>query len=129
MKFYRLNNEVFAFDEEDIEARTTPDMIQMNDDEIDRHLYPEKYLSEAEKALIVRKRLPPLPKRQFALYLYDHQLYDQVMLALDQNPRFKIEYETVKDLERLSPTVAAMSALLGWSDEQVDTMWSAALQL
>lgn len=76
-----------------------------------------------------RSLLPVLSKRQFSLYLYDHQLYDQVMATLDQNPRFKIEYETVKDLERLSPTVSAMTALLGWTDEQVDAMWNEALKL
>ena len=82
-----------------------------------------------EIAAYNRSLLPVLPKRQFALYLYDHQLYDQVISTFDQNPRFKIEYETVKDLERLSPTVSAMTALLGWTDEQVDQMWTEALTL
>ena len=82
-----------------------------------------------EVAAYNRSLLPVLSKRQLALYLFDHQLHDQVMSALDQNLRFKIEYETVKDLERLSPTVSAMTALLGWSDEQVDEMWKEALKL
>ena len=76
-----------------------------------------------------RSLLPVLPKRQFALYLYDHQLYDTVMNILDQNSRFKIEYETVKDLDRMSPTVSAMTALLEWTDDQVDEMWKEALTL
>lgn len=85
--------------------------------------------TEQEIAEYDRSLLPVLPKRQFALYLYDHQLYDQVMATLDQNPRFKIEYETVRDLERFSPTVSAMTALLGWTDKQVDQMWTEALTL
>lgn len=107
----------------------TDEYIAMTDEEIDRHIHPEKYLSDEEKSLIVRQQLPMLSKRQFSLYLYDHSLYDSVMTALDQNPRFKIEYETAKDLERMSLTVVAMAQLLGWADEQVDAMWTEALML
>lgn len=76
-----------------------------------------------------RSLLPKLSKRQFSLYLYDHQMYDQVMQAIEANLRFKIEYDAVSDIERLSPTVSEMTALLGWTDEQVDQMWEHALTL
>lgn len=74
-----------------------------------------------------RSLLPKLSKRQFSLYLFDNKMYDQVMGAINANPRFKIEFDTVADIERLSPTVSAMAALLEWSDEQVDQMWQKAL--
>ncbi len=76
-----------------------------------------------------RSLLPKLSKRQFALYMYDHQMYDQVMQAIESDPRFKIEYDAVSDIERLSPTVLAMTSLLGWTDEQIDVMWVEALTL
>ena len=76
-----------------------------------------------------RSLLPVLPKRQFALYLYDHQKYDQVMQAIEADPRFKIEYDSVSNIERLSPTVSAMTVSLGLTDEQVDQMWQQALTL
>ncbi|ATO20001.1 hypothetical protein BS636_10215 [Acinetobacter sp. LoGeW2-3] len=76
-----------------------------------------------------RSLLPKLSKRQFALYLYDHDMYDQVMQAIEANPRFKIEYDSVSDIERLSPTVAEITLLLGWTEEQVDQMWEQALAL
>lgn len=82
-----------------------------------------------EIAAYNRSLLPKLSKRQFALYLYDNEMYDQVMDAINANPRFKIEYDSVSDIERLSPTVAEMSSLLGWVDEQVDQMWQEALLL
>lgn len=82
-----------------------------------------------EIAAYNRSSLPRLSKRQFALYLYDHNMYDQIMQAIEENPRFKIEYDSVSDIERLSPTVSEMTALLGWTDEQVDQMWSEALTL
>lgn len=83
----------------------------------------------AEIASYNRSLLPKLSKRQFALYLYDHDMYDQVMQAIEANPRFKIEYDSGSDIERLSPTVAGITALLGWTEEQVDQMWAEALTL
>lgn len=82
-----------------------------------------------EIATYSRSLLSKLSKRQFALYLYDNKMYDQVMGAINANPRFKIEYDSVSDIDRLSPTVSAMAVLLGWSDEQVDAMWQEALTL
>lgn len=81
-----------------------------------------------EIAAYNRSLLPRLSKRQFALYLYDHNMYDQIMQAIEENPRFKIEYDTVSNIERLSPTVAEMTSLFGWTEDQVDQMWEAAQQ-
>lgn len=85
---------------------------------------------DAEKSQqLDRERLTKLTKRQFALYLYEHQMYGSVMQALEENPRFKIEYDTVSDIERLSPMVSDITTLLGWTDEQVDQMWEQASTL
>lgn len=111
------------------------DWVDLNDyrlmtaDEIDRHENPDKYLNDEEKVLCARKQLPKLSKRQFSLYLYDNDLYDQVMSAINANARFKIEFDSVSDIERLSPTVTSMTQLLNWADEQVDEMWIEALKL
>ena len=130
MKYFKLNNEVYAFELDGSQDHLiTDNFVVMTADEIDRHENPEKYLSDEEKTIIKRQQLPKLSKRQFSLYLYDNDLYDQVMLAINSNPRFKIEFDAVADIERLSPTVSAMTALLGWTDEQVDTMWIEALTL
>ena len=85
--------------------------------------------TQAEIADYNRSQLSKLSKRQFALYLFDHDMYDQVMQAIEANPRFKIEYDTVSEIERLSPTVTEVSNLLDWTDEQVDEMWGEALTL
>lgn len=82
-----------------------------------------------EIAAYKRSLFQKLSKRQFALYMYDHQMYDQVMQAIEANTRFKIEYDAVSDIERLSPTVSEMTSLLGWTEEQVDQMWTEALTL
>ena len=85
--------------------------------------------TQAEIAAYKRSLLKKLSKRQFSLYLYDNDKYDQVMHAIEANPRFKIEYDTVSDIERLSPTVAYMTTLLDLTEEQVDEMWEQALTL
>lgn len=76
-----------------------------------------------------RSLLKKLSKRQFSLYLYDHNIYDTVMTTIEQNPRFKIEYDIFSEMERLSPTAAEMSKVLGWSNAQMDAMWIEALTL
>lgn len=82
-----------------------------------------------QKAEYERSLLSPLTKRQFSLYLYDIGKYEQVMGALNANPRFKIEFETVATIERSSSTVAAMGKILEWNDLTIDTKWKEALKL
>ena len=76
-----------------------------------------------------RLNLQQLTKRQFSLYLYDIGKYEQVMDALNANPRFKIEFETVSIIERNSPTVTAMGQILDWDDLTIDEKWNEALKL
>lgn len=130
MKYYKKGSDVYAFELDGSQDHLiTTDYIAMTEEEVDRHLNPEKYMTERELKQVVRQRMSKLSKRQFALYLYDNDMYDQVMQAIEANPRFKIEYDSVSDIERLSPTVAEITALLGWTDEQVDQMWEEALIL
>lgn len=96
-------------------------------------------VNEASLALEIRSKLQALSKRQFAMYLdsvkatEDEEdkatLYDVILDLLAQDKKKRIEYDTVAYIERNSPTVSAMAALLGWTDEQVDRMWERALTL
>lgn len=128
MRYFKLNNQVYAFESDQLDF-ISDGMIEMTKDEIDKHLNPTKYMSCEEVAAHNRSLLPKISKRQFALYLYDNNMYDQVMSAIESNLRFKVEYDSVSDIERLSPTVSEMTKLLGWTDEQVDEMWEQALTL
>ncbi|WP_425917547.1 hypothetical protein [Acinetobacter sp. TSRC1-2] len=91
--------------------------------------------TEEEKQFLKRRSLPKLTKRKFQLYMLDHGFLDDVENAIDaiedstQRRRMQIEYSSSDDFERLSPAVAYMSDLLGWTDEQIDTMWEQALML
>jgi hypothetical protein len=131
MKYFKdQNNEIFGFlldgSQDELIKEGMTEIIGL---ELDKLINPEKYLSNEDKVLILRQRLPKLSKRQFSLYLYDNDVYDQVMAAITTNPRFKIEFDTVADIERLSPTVSDMSILLGWTDEKIDEMWEQAMLL
>ena len=122
--FKKTDGEVYAFDDNQIHL-VTKDMIKMTDDEIDKHINPHKYYTDEQKRALLR----PLTKRQFSLYLFDTEKYDQVMDAINANPRFKIEFDVVANIERLSPTVSTMAELLGWSNEEIDVMWEQAALL
>ena len=76
-----------------------------------------------------RLNIQQLTKRQFSLYLYDIGKYEQVMDALNANPRFKIEFDTVATIERSSSTVAAMGQILGWDNLMIDEKWREASKL
>lgn len=83
-----------------------------------------------EKALAVKRaRLLPLTKRQFNLYMFDHDLTQTVEAVFSEHPREKIEFDGAEKIERNSPTTLAMITALGWTDEQVDQMWEEALTL
>lgn len=91
--------------------------------------------TEQQKTGYNRSLLPKLTKRKFQLYMLDHGLLDDVEAAIDaiedltQKRRMQIEYNSSDDFERLSPAVTYMAGLLGWSEEQVDQMWTEALNL
>ena len=83
-----------------------------------------------DKAIeIKRSRLAPLTKRQFNLYMFDHDLTATIDAVFAEYPREKIEFDCAEKLERNNPTVAALSLVLGWAEDQVDTMWEQALTL
>lgn len=130
MIYFKKNNQVWAFDNDGSQDYLiTDEFIQMTPEEIDRHLHPQNYMTDAEKRVTYLASMPPLTKRQFNLYLYDSGLKDEVDALLAANPRAKVEFDSTDKVVRTSPTVEAMMALLGWTDEQVDQMWQQALTI
>lgn len=118
-------NEVLCFDS-NVDVSEYIDINnhrEMTEEEIELHLNPTLTAEQ------IRAEMPSLTKRQFNLYLYDHNFYEQVTQLLESNPRFKIEFDSVSEIERLSSTVLTMTDLLNWTHEQVDTMWQEALSL
>ena len=130
MKYFKKYDEVFAFEIDGSQDHLiTSDFVEMTAEEIDRHLHTENYMTDAEKRAAYLASMPELTKRQFNLYLYDAGLKDEVDALLSANPRAKVEFDSTDKVVRTSPTVEAMVALLGLTDEQVDQMWEQALTL
>ena len=86
-------------------------------------------LNQVKVVEIKRERLTPLTKRQFNLYMFDNNLTATIDAVFADYPREKIEFDGADKFERNSPTVAALSSALGWTEDQVDTMWEQALTL
>ena len=125
MKYYKLNNEVYAFEEDGSQDDyITEDMVKMSDDEIDRHENPEKYLSDIEKAQLNRERMPTLTPIEFDIKLVDAGLYDQVQDLISKDIKLKIAYTRATFFSRTDPFIDQARIALNLTDEQVDEMWT-----
>jgi len=136
MKYYKLNDAVYAFESDGSQdERITKDMVKMTADEIDRHIYPQNYLSNKEKRKLYLASLKPLTRRQFKLVLLENDLLDHIenaVSAIEEDKlraRIQIEYTEATELHRTSESVGYMCQLLGLTDSQVDEMWEQALTL
>jgi len=136
MKYYKLNDEVYAFESDGSQDELiTKDMLKMTTDEIDRHIYPQNYLSNEEKRKLYLASLKPLTRRQFKLVLLENDLLDHIENAISAieedklRARIQIEYTEATELHRTSESVGYMCQLLGLTDSQVDEMWEQALTL
>ena len=125
MKYYKLNKEIYAFEADGSQDDyITEDMVKMTDDEVDRHVNPEKYLSDIEKAQLNRERMPRLTPIEFDIKLVDAGLYDQVQELISKDIKLKIAYTRATFFSRTDPFIDQARIALGLTDEQVDEMWT-----
>lgn len=128
MKYYKLNNEVYAFEANGSQDDyITEDMVKMTDDEVDRHANPEKYLSDIEKAQLNRERMSTLTPIEFDIKLVDAGLYDQVQELIQSDIKLKIAYTRATFFSRTDPFVDQARIALNLTDGQVDTIWESPL--
>ena len=127
MKYFILNGEVFAFEADGSQDEyVTEDMIPMTDDEVGRHVNPEKYLSDIEKAQLNRERMPALTPIEFDIKLNNAGLYDVVQELIKDKFELRIAYNRATFFSRTDPFVDQARIALGLTDEQVDAMWEQA---
>ena len=136
MKYYRLNGDVWAFEADGSQDELiTDDYLAMTDEEIDKHINPEKYLTEAEKYNNYLKSLPSLTRRQFKLALLANNLLELIdtIIAGIADPLVKahitIEYTEATEFVRTSDSVKYMLNILDLTEEQANTIWEQALTL
>lgn len=136
MKYYKLNNEVYAFEEDGSQDDyISNDMMEMTPEEIDRHIKPEKYYTEEQKYNIYLNSLRPLTRRQFKLALLENNLLADIDTAISNIPdpllkaRIEIEYAEATEFVRTSDSVKYMLSILELSEEQVNLLWETAQNL
>ena len=130
MKYYKLSDVVYAFESDGSQDDyITEDMVKMTDDEVDRHVNPEKYLSDIEKAQLNRERMPTLTPIEFDIKLVDAGLYDQVQELIQSDIKLKIAYTRATFFSRTDPFIDQSRIVLNLTDEQVDMIWESSLVL
>lgn len=128
MKYYKLNEEIYAFElDGSQDDYITEDMVKMTDDEVDRHVNPEKYLSDSERLQLARERMPTLTPIEFDIKLIDAGLYDQVQELIQSDVKLKIAYTRATFFSRTDPFIDQARIALGLTDEQVDMIWESSL--
>lgn len=134
MKYFRKNNDVYAFENGQLDL-VTEGFIQMTKDEIDRHLNPDKFLSDEQKHQNYLASLKPLTRRQFLLALATNDLDDQIETAIAEIKNLKkkklmsIEFNESTQFERTSDAVAQLLQLINLDEEQINTLWEKAMKL
>ena len=127
---YYLKNEkdVYAFEANGSQdLYITNDMVKMTDDEVDRHINPEKYLSDIEKVQLNRERMPALTPIEFDIKLNNAGLYDTVQELIKDKFELRIAYNRATFFSRTDPFIDQARIALGLTDEQVDMIWESSL--
>ena len=128
MKYYKLNNDVYAFElDGSQDDYITEGMSSMTPDEVDRHINPEKYLSDIEKAQLNRERMPRLTPIEFDIKLNNAGLYDTVQELIKDKFELRIAYNRATFFSRTDPFINQARIALNLTDEQVDTIWESSL--
>ena len=124
MKYYRKGSEIYGYEEDGSQDDyITEDMVKMTDDEVDRHVNPEKYLSDIEKAQLKRQNMPTLTPIEFDIKLNNAGLYDAVQELIKDNFELRIAYNRATFFSRTDPFINQARIALNLTDEQVDAMW------
>lgn len=125
MKYYKLDNQVFAFEADGSQDDyIKPNMVLMTKAEVDEHLKVE--------VLPLEQTLPPLTRRQFKLALLHAGLTDEINTAIagiaDATLKavIEIEYNEATEFQRLSDSVKYMCNLLSLTDDEINEIWQTA---
>ena len=124
MKYYKLNSEVFAFELDGSQDECiTEDMIPMSDEDIDKHIHPEKYYTEEQKYAIKIATFPTLSPAQFELRLLKAGLRQQVLDYVATSEELQIVFNRATYFSRTDPFLLEAMQALNLSNTQVDAIW------
>ena len=124
MKYYKLNNEVYAFESDGSQDDYIKEgMILMTEEEVDRHVYPEKYYTEEQKYAIKIASFPTLSPAQFELRLLKAGLRQQVLDYVAASEELQIVFNRATYFSRTDPFLLEAMQALNLSNTQVDAIW------
>ena len=138
MKYFKnkSNEEIYAFElDGSQDYLIKSEFVEMSEEEVDRHIHPEKYMSNEEKYNQYLKSLKPLTSRQFRLALLDVGLLDDLETAISniedtaEKRRIDIEYTESDKFARTSESVKTMFTLINQTEDQINELWEKALAL
>ena len=94
----------------------------------------DKTALEIEQGLTAKRRGSLITMRQARLYLSAENLLVQIEQSIaslpeEQKSVVEIEWQHGNTVERMSSTVELLQGILGWTDDQLDQMFDAALLL
>jgi len=127
MKLFFKENEIYAYSDVQIKDGLSEGLTELTPDEIDKHLYPEKYLSAEEKAQLNRERMPTLTPIEFDIKLNNAGLYDAVQELIKDKFELRIAYNRATFFSRTDPFIDQARIALNLTDEQVDMIWESSL--
>ena len=120
---YKKNGEIYEFTEDQLNE-ISADFVELTDEEIDQHLYPEKYLSDEEKKAIARASMPDLTPIEFDMKLRKAGLLQTVRDYVATNEVMEIAYTRATFFRRTDPFIETARIELGLSEDQVDQIWT-----
>ena len=124
MKYYKLNTEVYAFELDGSQDEyITEDMLEMTEEEIDKHIHPEKYYTEEQKYAIKIATFPTLSPAQFELRLLKAGLRQQVLDYVATSEELQIVFNRATYFSRTDPFLLEAMQALNLSNTQVDAIW------
>lgn len=111
-------------------------LLPLTEDEVDRIVNPQNYMTEEQKAELVLRTMPVLKRRQFRLTLvmngYDLKQVESLINGIDdpiQRTIAQIEWQDATDFERTNPTLLMMADMLGLDANTVNELWEYGLML
>lgn len=134
MKYFKRGESVYAFELDGSQDEfIKEDMVELSNEDVDKILNPDKYLTEDEKYTKYINSLKPLTRRQFKLALLDVGLLDNIndhISTIEDDllrKKIQIEYEESTEFVRTSESVLKMCEILNIPNEEVDALWERAL--
>lgn len=136
MKYYRKGSEIYGYEEDGSQDHLIEkDMIMLTEEDKDRLINPQKYLTASQQYHMYLQSLKPLTRKQFKLVLLDSGLLDDLETSISSientldKKRIEIEYTESTEFVRTSESVKTMFALINQTEEQINELWEKALAL